>query len=1216
MTTFVFTQALNTINSKANQVRNLYSNSIVGQYIDYEKNNKTRWKKDKISGKLSEISIQTSTYNKIIPIIYGTNKLAGNIIWLGEVNEVVNNNTTTIRIGKGQKIKQNTIEYFYYLSFAIAICKGEISQLNNVWADNKLLNLADYSYRFYSGTEKQKTDSLIEAVEGIGKVSAYKEICYIVFENFPLSEFNNRIPNFIFEVTRKNNIENIATTLGMEQYIKGINMMPNYGEVLTHMELQYKAGEQFVESSVDWIDGIWYDMNYNNNSNIADGLYSTNMLLTTLPNCEYFSQHVAFFANSINIANCTLKPRVTFNFFNTGYPIYTRTDRFAAGVKWDRYNTPLMGKDNDVFRFSSGTISNGSLISLFTKLKENNKKIVFYPDILFDVKGKPDKNLLKGNINDIHNFFTKTDGYNEFILSYATALKDYVDVFLIGSELVNLTSLQNPEDLSFPAVDELINLAKQVKEILGNNVKVSYAANYKEYHNCNNWYNLDKLWACEYIDFVGINAYFPLTNLPQDSINKEIIKQGWFSGEEYDYKIVNGNRVLLDPKYACKNIKYWWENSHTNPNGTKTAWIPKSKKIWFTEYGFNSVDGTTNEPYKKDGLPAYSNGNVDFFAQRTAIEATEEVFLNSEYVENKFLYYWDMRPYPFYPNRTDLWDDCEKWKYNYCINGKTGISNANIIIHQLFKDADLDLDLIENIEVDEFVDGMIINNSMSIRDALYILQKVYFFDCIENNNKIKFISNKSSIRDKQTITDIYLDDLIYINNKYMDVDVIDNNDLPKKVDLIFLDKNNDYDTTSVYAERESVDSNKRDIETLPVVLDEEKARNVAETSLYLSWLEKTIFSFVLPIKFLFLNTSDLVKLYLDDKSYLLKIKTILVENNLIKIQATQFDNEIYNYTKDILLNPNLEIIGLSGNTNMKIIELPAINQSMINKIYLFFVISAELETWDGANIYFSNNGGRTYNTIDSVTQQSLVGRVFNIPKNTRPYYFDYENNLKVFFHPKINTDLLENVNELELYNGANMALYGNEIIQFKNIKLNDDNSYSVSGLLRGLYNTEKEIVKHSIGDSFIILNNNLPFQEFESDKINFYYLYKAVTFKRDLADVDEILYNIKGKNLKPFTPCHFRYKIIDNKLILEWKEKGRGYANWVDYSDYISVENEKRYLLNIYDSDDVLLKSVSLNNEEYVFDLEGVDGLLKVFLCQVGRYGIGEKVEIKIKILI
>ena len=175
--------------------------------------------------------------------------------------------------------------------------------------------------------------------------------------------------------------------------------------------------------------------------------------------------------------------------------------------------------------------------------------------ILLDIENTPSYKTLTGSADEITDFFTKENGYNEFILHYAELLKDYVSAFIIGNELSNLTSIQDKNG-NFPAVDNLVDLARQVKEIVGNNVKVGYSAGYKEYHSSNYWYNLDKLWSSEYIDFIGIKAFFPLTNSLQTEITKETIKQGWISGEGYEYIVENGIQIPIEQKYAYKNIEY------------------------------------------------------------------------------------------------------------------------------------------------------------------------------------------------------------------------------------------------------------------------------------------------------------------------------------------------------------------------------------------------------------------------------------------------------------------------------------------------------------------------------------------------------------------------------------------------------------------------------------------------------------------------------------
>ncbi|MDR1425546.1 MAG: glycoside hydrolase TIM-barrel-like domain-containing protein [Rickettsiales bacterium] len=1216
MTTFIFTQALSALNSKKDKMLDTFNSSPLGELINYGQS-KTKWKKDRISGKLSEISIQTSTYNKIIPIVYGRNKLAGNVLWLGTVQEVSNNNTTTLRIGKGQKINQTSIQYLYFLSFAIAICAGEIASVENVWADTALLDMTEYAHRFYGGTSTQMPDPLIESLEGSGNVSAYRNISYIVFENFPLSEFNNRIPNFLFEVTRKNEIDSDNET-SLENCVQGINIAPPWGEFALNTTVQYRAGEQFSQDSLDTSDGLWYVLNKNNNSGIADSLLSLDQLTNRLVNCQWFSVPAAFFGNSLDISNCTITPRVTFSYFDTGYPIFTAPDFYSIGSNWNRYNTPTMGKNADGnFRFSSGSSSDASIVSFFQELRSRGKNTVFHPRILMDLEGTPSSRLLGGNPNSVVSFFTGTNGYNNFILHYANLLKNYVDVFLIGSDLEGLTSVMG-SDNSFPAVDSLLALAGMVRSIVGGSVKISYAAGHREYHSIGGWFALDKLWASNYIDFVGINAFFPLTDASQDAITKETIEDGWFGGEGYDYITTNGTKTAVEPKYAYKNLSYWWNNSHSNPNGSASAWIPQSKNIWFTEYGFRSVDCSSNEPFRKIGsLPKYSLGSSDFYAQRMAIEATESAFRGSNFVENKFLYCWDIRPYPFFPNRTDIWSDGVDWKYDYCLNGKTGISNANVLIYQLFRDAEIDESLIEAVDVDEFVDGFVVNNSLSVRDVLYLLQKVYFFDCVENEGRISFISTKSSARDSDRTTEIYEDDLIAFGQdepkKFIALDIRSNNDLPGKVSLIFIDKNNNYDTSSVYAERNSSESDKHDIYTIPVVLDMEKARNVAEISLYSSWLERVEFSFVLPTKYLYLNCSDLVKIHINGGVYLLKIESITLEGDTLRISSTEFENRIYKYSRDESPSPNLEIMGDAGSTYLKILEIPALGPAMLDKIYVFFTLNGQFENWTGANLYFSDDNRKNYTMIGEINTNTLLGRVINLGTSARPYYSDEINRLKVAFHGGIDPNLLENADTAELLNGKNRALYGNEIIQFRNIILNIDGSYEVSGLLRGLYGTEKEIENHRAGERFLILGETLLTQEFDYDRVGFEYSYRALTLRGDVAKSQISIYQLEGKNLRPLAPCHFFYRLVDDTVTVNWEEKKRGYYNWTSGVGDTPTSGNGGYYMEIYDENGTPLEKTYLEERHYSYNTQNRALPKKIRLCQINNfYGKGEFLEVEL----
>lgn len=150
--------------------------------------------------RLSDLKVQTSTYGVAIPRLYGTYRISGNILWAAELIE---------------RSDPNKTQYYYFANFALGLCSGPIKGIRRLWADGKLLLqpakdapadalLMDYPkwLRFYPGDETQNPDSLLEKYQGIGKVPGFRSLAYLVFENFPLANFNNRLPTITVEVVQ------------------------------------------------------------------------------------------------------------------------------------------------------------------------------------------------------------------------------------------------------------------------------------------------------------------------------------------------------------------------------------------------------------------------------------------------------------------------------------------------------------------------------------------------------------------------------------------------------------------------------------------------------------------------------------------------------------------------------------------------------------------------------------------------------------------------------------------------------------------------------------------------------------------------------------------------------------------------------------------------------------------------------------------------------
>ena len=62
-----------------------------------------------------------------------------------------------------------------------------------------------------------------------------------------------------------------------------------------------------------------------------------------------------------------------------------------------------------------------------------------------------------------------------------------MDAFIIGSELVGMTSFID-ENGNYPAVSQLLNLASAVRRIIDPSTKITYAADWSEYHSTDGIY--------------------------------------------------------------------------------------------------------------------------------------------------------------------------------------------------------------------------------------------------------------------------------------------------------------------------------------------------------------------------------------------------------------------------------------------------------------------------------------------------------------------------------------------------------------------------------------------------------------------------------------------------------------------------------------------------------------------------------------------------------
>lgn len=162
--------------------------------------------------RLSDLSQQTSTYGVIVPRIYGTSALAGNVFWIenNSLKEVSEEETQGGKGGGGSDVTT----YAYFSTFALGLCHGPVDDIRRIWANGRLIydgGTSDYEtalasketaagIRFYYGDDTQLPDSRMQATLGVDDTPAFRGLCYIVFEDFALKEYGNTLMGVNFKV--------------------------------------------------------------------------------------------------------------------------------------------------------------------------------------------------------------------------------------------------------------------------------------------------------------------------------------------------------------------------------------------------------------------------------------------------------------------------------------------------------------------------------------------------------------------------------------------------------------------------------------------------------------------------------------------------------------------------------------------------------------------------------------------------------------------------------------------------------------------------------------------------------------------------------------------------------------------------------------------------------------------------------------------------------
>jgi hypothetical protein len=1099
--------------------------------------------------RLSDVELQASREGAAIPRVYGRVRIAGQVIWATRFEEVVSETETDVG-GKGGGSAGTTVKsYSYFANFAVGLCEGPVAAVGRVWADGRPLDLAGVTFRLHRGTAAQMPDSLIEAKQGEGKAPAYRGTAYVVFEHLPLEKFGNRIPNLTFEVLRP-----VGT---LEAKVRAVTLIPGATE--------HGYDPNPVREVIG--PGKRRLLNRHVDTDTTDWRAAVDELNALCPNLESVALVVTWYGNDLRASHCTLKPAVVSR-NRTTVP-----DPWAvAGLT--RADARLVSTYQGAPAFG-GTPSDQSVVRAIRNLKARGLKVMLYPFIMMDIAagngrpdpyggaeqaaypwrgsltlslapgmpGSPDKTAaaaseVAGFVGTAAPGDFALDGddvvysgpaewsYRRFVLHTAKLAKAAggVDAFLVGSELRGLTRIRSSAS-AYPFVDALVDLAGDVRTILGAAAKISYAADWSEYagHRPDDGtgdvrFHLDPLWAADAIDFVGIDNYMPLADWRDggDHLDAALFENGrsaaYFranvaAGEGYDwYYASDADRAaqvrtpIADGVYGkpwvfrVKDLAGWWGNLHFDrpggvESGTPTAWVPQSKPIWFTELGCPAVDKGANQPNvfpdpksSASARPYFSSGRRDDLLQRRFLDAATSFFdpADPDFVEGSnpvsaiyggrmvdvgrtHLWTWDARPFPAFPAKAAIWSDGPNHATGHWLTGRLGAAPADGLVAKILADYGIADIAVE--ELDGVIDGYVVGSLSSARTALEPLAALLMFEARESGDTLRFVR-----RAGRAGTAIAADDLAEDSDRpLLQIRRAQETELPAEIALGFADLYGRFQATTASTRRLLTGSRRLEARDTGVVMSRAAAAGFADAMLQDLWAGRETYAFAVAGSALGLEPADICDLATPagTKSILLT----RIEDGLVRrIEARSIEPAILSAEvpedddiADSEAGPELSAPAIA------ILDLPLLSGS---EVAYRPRIAAFADPWPGAVAVSVGTAATGFAARQALTRRATMGELAEALGEGPVGRLDRANTITV----KLHGGALASAAPLAVLNGSNLAAIGSEadgweVVQFETAEMLDAETWRLSGLLRGQGGTADRCeAGHAAGARFVLLN--------------------------------------------------------------------------------------------------------------------------------------------------
>jgi hypothetical protein len=828
----------------------------------------------------------------------------------------------------------------------------------------------------------------------------------------------------------------------------------------------------------------------------------------------------------------------------------------------------------------------------------------------------------------VNQWFTRVAGYNRFIVHYANLAQRAggVDGFILGSELVGLTRVRTAPG-SYPAISRLRLLAGQVRSIVGPGTKIVYAADWTEYgaHVLDDGsevrFPLDYLFAHPAINAIGIDYYPPISDWRDGPDHADLadarsiydvnyLRSRLGGGEAFDWYYANATeraaqqrKPIADGAYGkpwvfrAKDLVSWWSNPHVERYGGveigATAWEPQSKPIWLTEIGVPAVDKGPNGPNvfpdpksSESAYPPFSRGARDDLIQARALEAVLSRFdpalqgfssgynpVSSAYggrmvdPANVFVWSWDARPFPAFPDFDTVWTDGANWETGHWITGRIEGAPLDRLIVKILKDFGLDHS--GDIPVNGFVDGYVIDRPMSARGALEPLMRLFGIDAVASGGQMTWRG-----RGGRAVITLSKDDLVLGEGEpSLKLTRAQETELPQQVEIGFTEGETDYRRAAVASRRLSGSSRREARTDAAIVTRRAEAQRLADTWLQDLWAGRESAEFEVSPRRVEIEPGDVISLPTEAGAKLHRIVRI-ADGPARKVTARAVEPAVFERPGSSIGRPTRRPPSVPGKPRVIILDLPAASGNPTSLQY----VAVAADPWPGAITIWRSGNGASFKPYRILDLPALIGKTKTALPPGSLWRWDSRSVLDV----EISSGALSSIDDEATLAGGNLfAVKGQngrwEILSAARAEMIGERTYRLSRLLRGLAGSEPE-ADRSVPDGALIVRLDeavVPLTNKLQD-LGQTWRYRIGPSGRDHGDpaVAEAIATVGWEALMPLSPVHVTARREEGGVRIDWLRRTRQDGDGWEAVDVPLAEDAERYAIDFL-KDGMVLRSLT-----------------------------------------